>query len=71
MTLQGWILIIAFQDEPIQGVLCFMLHLYWIAYVFMNLEETWKPAVLIVLGIVLSVGGFVILGVVMGPGDAG
>jgi len=43
-----------------------MLHLYWIAYVFMNLEETWKPACLIVLGLLMTFGSFIILGILAG-----
>jgi hypothetical protein len=55
--------VVAFRDDTFHGMICLLTHLYWIAYTFVNLEEAWKPAVLMVLGIVVALSGWVLLGI--------
>lgn len=57
----GWFLFVAFRDNPMWGALCFITQFFCIPYFFMNMEETWKPATLLVLGILMSLTGWGIL----------
>jgi hypothetical protein len=54
-----WIVYVAFTDNPLYGILCFSTCLFIYVYVFMNLEETWRPAVLVLLGNLMAWSGAV------------
>jgi hypothetical protein len=45
-----WIAFIAFRDHHTYGMLCFFTCLFTYVYIFMNLEETWRPAALTTMG---------------------
>ena len=52
-----WILVIAFQDSVLQGVLCLFVPCYMLYYIISNWEETKAPTGIIVVSIVASVVG--------------
>jgi hypothetical protein len=52
-----WIAFIAYQDSQVFGMLCFCTFLFTYAYIFMNPQETWKPAALTGLGFLFTVSG--------------
>jgi hypothetical protein len=56
-----WFLLVAFRDDSFHGVLCLVTQLYCFVYLFVNLEETWKPAALMVLGSLVAGAGVGIL----------
>lgn len=49
-----WIVLAAFRDDTFHGVLCVATP-YWLIYPFLNLQEAWKPAILVALGVVMQV----------------
>jgi hypothetical protein len=55
-----WIAFIAYRDSHVYGVLCFGTCLFTYVYIFMNLEETWRPAALTGLGFFFAFSGVVI-----------
>jgi hypothetical protein len=56
-----WLLIVAFGDDTFHGILCVATHFYWIAYVFINLEEAWRPVALMVLGMLVASSGAILM----------
>jgi hypothetical protein len=58
-----WLIYIAFKDNPLYGVLCLTTCLFAWVYMFMNLEEGWRPGALIVLGVVMSLSGWMFMAV--------
>jgi hypothetical protein len=62
LTLLGnvWIAFVAYKDSQVFGMLCFGTCLFTYVYIFMNLEETWKPALLTGLGFLISLSGLVV-----------
>jgi hypothetical protein len=52
-----WFVVVAFKDDSYHGVLCMVTHFYWPVYLFLNLEEAWKPTAIMVLGILVAAGG--------------
>lgn len=59
MTGWVWLVITAFRDDTFQGMLVVFLKIYGLVYIFLNLNETWKPAVLLFLGLFMEVASFV------------
>ena len=55
-----WIGFVAFRDSPVFGMLCFFTCLFTYAYVFMNPEETWRPAALTGLGFLFTLSGLLV-----------
>ena len=55
-----WIAFIAYQDSQVFGMLCFGTCLFTYVYIFMNLEETRRPAALTGLGFVFVVSGLLL-----------
>jgi hypothetical protein len=55
-----WILYVAYRDNPTYGVLAFTTCVFTYAYIFINLEETWRPVLLVVLGAVTAGSGWVL-----------
>jgi hypothetical protein len=45
-----WTGFIAFRDDHTYGMLCFFTCLFTYVYIFMNLEETWRPASVTAIG---------------------
>ena len=58
--LDFWIAFIAYQDSQVFGMLCFGTCLFTYVYIFMNLEETRRPAALTGLGFVFIVSGLLV-----------
>jgi hypothetical protein len=60
-----WLLVIAFQDSPIQGLLCLFVPfgLYALYYIITHFDETKKPFFLQLTGTVILVVGFVAGGI--------
>jgi hypothetical protein len=52
-----WIAFIAYGDSHVFGALCFATCLFTYVYVFMNLEETWRPAALTGVGFLFTFAG--------------
>jgi hypothetical protein len=53
-----WIVFIAYQDDGWSGTMCLFTMLYAYVYAYLNLEATWKPAGLMVLGILITISGY-------------
>ncbi len=53
-----WVVFIAYRDDGMSGTLCLMTGLYAYVYIYSNLEATWRPAGLMVLGILMTVSGY-------------
>jgi hypothetical protein len=53
-----WIVFIAYRDDGIAGTLCLMTMFYVFVYAYMNLEATWHPAGLMLLGMLMTVTGY-------------
>ena len=62
-----WFVVVAFRDDGYHGALCLVTHFYWIVYLFMNMEEAWRPTALMILGILVAVSGVGLLGMLSGP----
>jgi hypothetical protein len=52
-----WFLVVAFQDDAIQGILCLFVPFYSLIYLITHFEETKKPFLVQVVGGVLAMGG--------------
>src|SRR5262245_4860000 len=63
-----WFVMVAFRDDLFHGYMCVLTHFYWFIYLFLNLEEAWRPTALMVLGILCSAIGVGILVAVSAPG---
>jgi hypothetical protein len=57
-----WIGFVAYRDNQVFGMLCFGTCLFTYAYIFMNLEETWRPAALTGLGFLFTFSGLLLSG---------
>jgi hypothetical protein len=55
-----WIGFVAYRDSQVFGMLCFATCLFTYAYIFMNLEETWRPAALTALGFLFIFSGLLV-----------
>jgi hypothetical protein len=55
-----WIGFVAYRDSHVFGMLCFATCLFTYAYIFMNLEETWRPAALTGLGFLFTLSGLLV-----------
>jgi hypothetical protein len=55
-----WIAFVAYQDSHVYGMLCFGTCLFTYVYIFMNPDETWRPAALTGLGLLMTVSGVVV-----------
>lgn len=55
-----WIGFVAYRDSQVFGMLCFGTCLFTYVYIFMNLEETWKPAALTGLGFLYIFSGLLV-----------
>jgi hypothetical protein len=53
-----WIVFIAFRDDAWAGSLCLFTQLFLFAYIYMNVEATWRPAGLMILGLLMVVSGY-------------
>jgi hypothetical protein len=60
-----WIVFVAFRDDALYGSLCVFTFLFAYVYVYMNLEGTWRPAGLMILGLLMTISGNV-LGIYLG-----
>jgi hypothetical protein len=60
-----WIVFVAFRDDARYGSLCIFTFLFAYVYIYMNLEGTWRPAALIILGLLMVVSGNV-MGIFLG-----
>jgi hypothetical protein len=56
-----WLLIVAFQDDAMKGVLCLVVPFYALIYVIQNLDTAGRPFLLSVIGNVMMYSGFGIL----------
>jgi DNA-directed RNA polymerase subunit RPC12/RpoP len=63
-----WIVLVAFRDDAMYGVLCFVTILFAYVYVVMNFEGTWRPAGLMILGflMMLSLPGVLLIRMALG-----
>ncbi len=52
-----WVLVVAFQDDVMQGLLCMFVPFYGLIYIITHFEETKKPLLLEVVGTVLAIVG--------------
>jgi hypothetical protein len=52
-----WFVIVAFQDDAIQGVLCMLIGIYRVYYLITNFDEVKIPFLIEVVGAILFVGG--------------
>ncbi len=57
-----WIGFVAYRDNHVFGMLCFGTCLFSYVYIFMNLEETWRPAALTALGFLFTFSGLLVPG---------
>ena len=48
-----WVVLIAYKDDGWSGTLCLFTNLYVFVYAYVNLESTWKPAGLMLLGLLM------------------
>jgi hypothetical protein len=55
-----WIAFVAYGDSQVFGFLCFSTCLFSYVYVFMNPDETWRPAALTVLGFLCTFSGLLV-----------
>ena len=55
---QIWFLIIAFQDDVVQGLLCLFIGIYALYYALTNLDEVKIPFGMQILGLVMIVSSF-------------
>jgi hypothetical protein len=55
-----WIGFVAYRDSHVFGMLCFGTCLFTYVYIFMNLEETWRPAALTGLGFLFTFSGLLL-----------
>jgi hypothetical protein len=55
-----WIGFVAYRDSHVFGMLCFATCLFTYVYIFMNLEETWRPAALTGLGFLFTFSGLLL-----------
>jgi hypothetical protein len=55
-----WIVFVAFREDAWYGSLCVFTCLFAYVYVYMNLEGTWRPAGLMVLGLLMTISGNVL-----------
>jgi hypothetical protein len=56
-----WLLVIAFQEDVVQGLLCLFVPLYIVYYMFRDWERTWLPTVTYWIGTLAMfgcIGGF-------------
>ena len=53
-----WIVFVAFREDAWYGSLCVFTFLFAYVYVYMNLEGTWRPAGLMVLGLLMTISGY-------------
>jgi hypothetical protein len=53
-----WIVYLAYRDDAWAGSLCLFTQLFIFAYIYMNLEATWKPAGIMILGLLMIVSGY-------------
>ncbi len=59
-----WFLIVAFQDSPLHGILCFLFGPYSLFYLITHWDEEWKPFVIQMIGFAL-----IMLGLCAGGGS--
>ena len=55
-----WITFIAYGDSHVFGMLCFGTCLFTYVYVFINIEETWRPASLAGVGFLFTLSGYLV-----------
>jgi hypothetical protein len=55
-----WIGFVAYRDSHVFGMLCFFTFLFTYVYIVMNPSETWQPAVLVGLGFLFIISGWVL-----------
>ena len=55
-----WIAFVAYGDSHVFGMLCFGTCLFTYVYIFMNLEETWRPAALTAVGFLFTFSGLLV-----------
>jgi hypothetical protein len=55
-----WIGFVAYRDSHVFGMLCLGTCLFTYVYIFMNLEETWRPAALTGLGFLFTFSGLLV-----------
>jgi hypothetical protein len=53
-----WIVFIAYREDGWAGTLCLLTNLYVYVYVYSNVESTWKPAGLMLLGFLMVISGY-------------
>ena len=56
-----WIIVNAFKDSILWGLLCLLISPIQLVYAFMNLDTCKKPLGILVVGVVLYVVGTVVL----------
>jgi hypothetical protein len=56
-----WLLIVAFQDDAMKGVLCLVVPLYALIYVIQNTDTAGRPFLFGVIGNLMMYSGFAIL----------
>lgn len=57
-----WLLVLAFQESPLWGVLCLLLNPAMLVFVIMHWQETKKPFLWSLLAIPLMLGGGALTG---------
>ena len=65
-----WFLVVAFQDDAIQGILCLFVPFYSLIYLITHFEEVKKPFLVQVVGTALALGGLC-AGGIRGASQAG
>lgn len=51
-----WFLVVAYQESTLWGVCCFFVPFAEVIFFFTHLEDTWRPTVVYILGIVILFG---------------
>lgn len=54
-----WLLVIAFQDDITQGLLCLFVPFYILYYMFANWSETWFPALIYWVSTIVLISGII------------
>jgi hypothetical protein len=57
-----WVIVIAFQDDSTQGMLCLCFGPYMLYYILVNFDETKQAGIIWVAGTVLQIAASVVLG---------
>ena len=57
-----WVIVIAFQDDATQGMLCICFGPYMLYYILVNFDETKQAGIIWLAGTVLQIAAMVVAG---------